>query len=42
MRDHSSPFTRRRLLGALALLPLVAHAQSAAPAVEVYKSASCG
>jgi hypothetical protein len=42
MHDHSSSSARRRLLGALALLPLAARAQSAAPAVEVYKSASCG
>ncbi len=42
MRDHTSSSARRRLLGALALLPLAARAQSAAPAVEVYKSPSCG
>ena len=42
MRDHTSWTARRRLLGALALLPLAARAQSAAPAVEVYKSPSCG
>ena len=43
MTDRSSPSMHRRLLlGALALLPVGARAQSAAPAIEVYKSPSCG
>lgn len=43
MHERPTPSARRRLLLAtLALLPLGARAQSPAPAIEVYKSPSCG
>ena len=43
MHDRPTPSARRRLLlGTLALLPLGARSQSPAPAIEVYKSPSCG
>ena len=42
MRDLQRSTIRRRLLGALAFLPLAARAQAPAPLVEVYKSPSCG
>jgi len=42
MRDRPTSRARRQLLGALSLLPLAARGQSSAPAIEVYKSPSCG
>jgi hypothetical protein len=43
MHERPTPSARRRLLLAtLALLPLGARAQPSAPAIEVYKSPSCG